>query len=109
MKSLEAKMLKEVDASGQISLGEKYAGKLFDVILHPDGRFELVPVRVVATASAQAPQIVQAPDGWVPPGGYNGCTKWALENREALEHYASQNEDGGTAAAQLQRFLDQNP
>lgn len=102
-------MLKEVGASGQISLGKKYAGKLFDVILHPDGRFELIPVRVVATARPEAPQIVQVPDGWVPPGGYDGCTQWALDNRDALEHYARQIEEAGTAAEQLQRFLAEHP
>ncbi|PWF49126.1 hypothetical protein C7C56_008350 [Massilia glaciei] len=102
-------MLKEVGASGRISPGKKYAGKLFDVILHPDDRIELIPVRVVAAACPLAPQIVQAPDGWVPPGGYDGCTKWALDNREALEHYAREIEDQGTAAEQLQRFLDGHP
>lgn len=102
-------MLKEVGASGQISLGKKFAGRRFDVIHHPDGRFELIPIRVVATAPAQAPQIVQAPDGWVPPGGYDGCTKWALENRDALEYYARQVEETGTAAEQLQRYLAEHP
>lgn len=102
-------MLKEVGASGQISLGKKFAGKLFDVILHPDGRFELIPMRVVASGSAPSPQIVPAPDGWVPPGGYDGCTKWALDNRAALELYARQNEEEGTAAEQLQRFLNEHP
>lgn len=102
-------MLKEVGASGQISLGKKFAGKLFDVILHADGRFELIPVRVVASAQPQAPQIVQAPGGWVPPGGYDGCTQWALDNRDALEHYARQIEEVGTAAEQLQRYLADNP
>jgi hypothetical protein len=102
-------MLKEVGASGQISLGKKYAGKLFDVIIHPGDRFELIPVRVVAAASPQGPEIVQAPDGWVPPGGYDGCTKWALDNRDALEHYARQIEEEGTAAEQLQRYLAEHP
>jgi hypothetical protein len=102
-------MLKEVGASGQISLGKKYAGRLFEVIVHPGDRFELIPVRVVATAAPQAPQIVQAPDGWVPPGGYDGCTKWALDNRDALEHHARQIEEEGTAAEQLRRFLDEHP
>lgn len=101
-------MLKEVGASGQISLGKKYAGKLFDVIVHPDDRFELIPVRVVATASPQAPAIVQAPDGWVPPGNYDGCTQWALDNREALEQYSRQVDQEGTAAEQLQRFLTEH-
>lgn len=102
-------MLKEVGASGQISLGKKYAGKLYDVIIHPDGRFELIPVRVVATAHPQRPEIVQAPDGWVPPGGYDGCTKWALDNRDALEYYAQQVDQEGTAAEQLQRYLAEHP
>jgi hypothetical protein len=102
-------MLKEVGASGQISLGKKYAGRLFEVILHPGDRFELIPVRAIATVPPQAPQIVQAPDGWVPPGGYDGCTKWALDNRDALELYARQIEEAGTAAEQLRRFLDEHP
>lgn len=102
-------MLKEVGASGQISLGKKYAGRLFDVIVHPGDRFELIPVRVVATTPPQTPQIVDAPDGWVPPGGYDGCTKWALDNRDALEHYARQIEEAGTAAEQLRRFLTEHP
>ena len=29
-------MLKEVGASGQISLGKKFAGRLFDVVIHED-------------------------------------------------------------------------
>ena len=42
-------MLKEVGASGQISLGKKYAGQLFDVVFAPDGRVELVPMKAVPT------------------------------------------------------------
>ena len=44
-------MLKEVGASGQISLGKKYAGQLFDVVFAPDGRVELVPMKAVPTVS----------------------------------------------------------
>ena len=40
-------MLKEVGASGQISLGKKYAGRLFEVVTHPDGRIELLPMKAV--------------------------------------------------------------
>ena len=101
-------MLKEVGSSGQISLGKKYAGQKFDVIAHPDGRFELIPVRVVALASPQSPATVQASDGWTPPG-YAACTQWAMDNRDALEHYARQVELHGTAAEQLERFLAENP
>lgn len=102
-------MLKQVGASGQISLGKKYAGKLFDVIIHPGDRFELIPVRVVATANPRGPEIVRAADGWVPPGGYDGCTKWALDNRDAIERHARQTEDEGTAAEQLRRYLAEHP
>ena len=40
-------MLKEVGASGQISLGKKYAGRLYEVVVHPDDRVELLPMKVV--------------------------------------------------------------
>lgn len=102
-------MLKEVGASGQISLGKKYAGRLFDVICHPGDRFELIPVRIVAATPPPTPQILKAPDGWLPPGGYDGCTQWALDNRVALEQYARQIEEEGTAAEELQRFLAEHP
>lgn len=102
-------MLKEVGASGQISLGKKHAGKLYDVIVHEDDRFELIPVRVVASSKPQPPRIVKAVDGWVPPGGYDGATQWALDNRAALELYAKQIEETGTAAEELQRYLADHP
>jgi hypothetical protein len=105
---MEQAMLKEVGSSGQISLGKKHAGKLYEVTAHEDGRFELIPVRVVPTATPPA-RLVEAPDGWVPPGGYDGCTQWALDNRAALEQHAAQIETAGTAAEQLQRYLDEHP
>ena len=40
-------MLKEVGASGQISLGKKYAGQLFAVEVQPDGAILMRPVKVV--------------------------------------------------------------
>ena len=99
-------MLKEVGASGLISLGKKYAGRTFDVIAHAGGRLELIPVRLEASASHGPSQIVQSSDGWLPPGGYDDCTRWTLDNREALEQYARRVEEEGTAAEQLQRFLN---
>ena len=76
-------MLKEVGASGQISLGKKYSGQLFDVVFYPDGRVEMVPMKVVPTVqssladsppSASPPRTVQqeaaayrAGDGWLTP------------------------------------------
>jgi hypothetical protein len=97
-------MLKEVGASGQISLGKKYAGQLFDVVFCPDGRVELVPMKVVPTvqapASAPLPSVdkrhsVQeeaAPyrvgDGWLTPQRL-AARKAALERSpEETEHLA---------------------
>ncbi len=40
-------VLKEVGASGQISLGKRYAGQLFEVQTAPDGTITLMPVKVV--------------------------------------------------------------
>jgi hypothetical protein len=78
-------MLKEVGASGQISLGKKYAGQLFDVVFYPDGRVELVPMKAVPTvgeptafqypaAAPAAPHRAQEEaatyrvgDGWLTP------------------------------------------
>jgi hypothetical protein len=60
-------------------------------------------------APATASQFVEVPDGWVPPGGYDRCSQWALDNRVALEYYAQQIGSAGTAAEQLQRFLASHP
>ena len=46
-------MLKEVGASGQISLGKKYAGQLFDMQIAADGAVTLTPVKVVPVAQPQ--------------------------------------------------------
>ncbi len=102
-------MLKEVGASGQISLGKKYAGQLFDVVFYPDGRVELVPMKAVPANRASEPRPVVVADGWLPPGGYEQCSQWALENRVALEAYAQRIAEDGTAAEQLQQYLAGHP
>ena len=48
-------MLKEVGASGQILLGKKYAGQLFDMQIGADLAVTLRPVRVVPVTNG-APQ-----------------------------------------------------
>ena len=66
-------MLKEVGASGQISLGKKYAGQLFEVQTAPDGTITLMPVKVVpAPLTAQEEPARYAAtstsgDGWLTP------------------------------------------
>ena len=106
-------MLKEVGASGQISLGKKYAGQLFDVVFYPDGRVELVPMKAVP-ATTLAPLSTGVPnhsaheeavpyrvgDGWLTPerlarrkAAYERTPEvaeaarmqWEAENKEAIE------------------------
>jgi hypothetical protein len=62
-------------------------------------------MKVVASTADVPPQVGTASDGWLPPGGYDGVSQWALDNRAALEAYAQGIENNGTAAEQLQNFL----
>ena len=105
-----SKMLKEAGASGQISLGKKFAGHLFEVVIHEDERFELFPMKVVPQGrpSATLLERANASGGWLPPGGYAQCSQWALDNREALTAYAQQIDAEVTAAEQLEKFLAQS-
>ncbi len=50
-------------------------------------------------------QISQAKKGWLPPGGYTQANAWALENRAALEDYATRIATYGTAADELEQYL----
>ena len=47
-------MLKEVGASGQISLGKKFAGQLFDMQIATSGAVTLTPMKVVPMATPTA-------------------------------------------------------
>ena len=102
-------MLKEVGTSGQISLGKKFAGHLFDVRAHPDGRFELVPMKVVPQRSMGLAIDATVDADWLPPGGYTQSNTWASDNRAALEAYAQRVAEQGTAAEQLHAYLAANP
>jgi Post-segregation antitoxin CcdA len=57
-------MLKEVGASGQISLGKKFAGQLFDVSFLETGEVQMKPVRVVSAMPTVGtkPAALQAED-----------------------------------------------
>lgn len=106
-------MLKEVGASGQISLGKKYAGQLFDVVFYPDGRVELVPMKAVPAVQdptdASAPAGVQEEagsyrvgDGWLTPERLAArkaaqerspeeierlAVQWEAENKDTIAAY----------------------
>ena len=90
-------MLKEVGASGQISLGKKYAGQLFDVVFASDGRVELVPMKAVPTLHtelstgvpaahrvAQEVTAYRVGDGWLTPER----TAQAKQQLESTEQWA---------------------
>ncbi len=101
-------MLKEVGASGQISLGKKYAGQLFDAVFHPDGRVELVPMKAVPAVEEPA-QLAQEEvaayrigEGWLTPERLARrkaaaertaeetarlAARWEAENKEAIEAF----------------------
>ena len=82
-------MLKEVGASGQISLGKKYAGQLFDLQTADDGSLKLTPVKVVPVVQeTQAEYRVAQPS-------QQTNREWAQAHAADIAQYnawASQNE-----------------
>ena len=88
-------MLKEVGASGQISLGKKYAGQLFDMQTAEDGSLRLTPVKVVpvnpVNPVVQEPQPVYR----VAPPVQQSIREWAEAHAAQIAQYnqwATQNE-----------------
>lgn len=73
-------MLKEVGASGQISLGKKFAGQLFDMQTAPNGTLILTPVKVVPMAQEQAPAYPASAPG-------AASAQWARENEAQIAQY----------------------
>ena len=75
-------MFKEVGASGQISLGKKYAGRMFDMSLAADGRITLVPVQVVPMVQeTQASYATAANQAWAQSHAHDiaAYNAWAAE------------------------------
>lgn len=62
-------MLKEVEANGQIALGERFAGRCYDLRFHADGRVELLPMPAAQESTAEATHL------------------WAQQNADAIEQY----------------------
>ena len=91
-------MLKEVGASGQISLGKKYAGQLFEVDVQFDGSILMRPVKVVpATVAVHESQPVYGqPQQQVTRQATRQTTReWAESHASEIEQYnawASQRE-----------------
>ena len=98
-------MLKEVGASGQISLGKKYAGQLFDMVFYPDGRVELVPMKVLPAVQAPAESTHSAANPGVQEqlAAYRVGDGWLTPDRlAALQSYAQPS----PGASQLQSNRD---
>ena len=88
-------MLKEVGTSGQISLGKKYAGQLFDLSVQADGSIVMKPVKVVpATPAVHESQATYGQPKQNKAAG-QASREWADANAASIDQYnawASQRE-----------------
>jgi hypothetical protein len=88
-------MLKEVGASGQISLGKKYAGRLFEMQVAEDGCVTLSPVQVVPLVQEELALYgvnVASAGRRLRPSGPRperdpvaAHAQWEADNRDAIE------------------------
>ena len=88
-------MLKEVGASGQISLGKKYAGRLFEMQVAEDGCVTLSPVQVVPLVQEELARYgddVATAGRRLRPSGPRterdlaaAHAQWEADNRDAIE------------------------
>lgn len=77
-------MLKEVGASGQISLGKKYAGQLFDLQTLADGRIVLQPMQVVPATPASVQEEPARYGAGMPPAA---ASAWARQHATEIDQY----------------------
>jgi hypothetical protein len=78
-------MLKEVGASGQISLGKKYAGQLFDLQVQADGCILMQPVKVVPVNPSV--QEERADYAATPGTTSSGARQWAQDHAQDIAQY----------------------
>lgn len=98
-------MLKEVGASGQISLGKKYAGQLFDVTIAQNGSMTLIPVKVVPATLAAREELASYTVKAAPPGMQSGDGYYTPE-RMARKAAAAARTPAETQALQEQWEAD---
>ena len=122
-------MLKEVGASGQISLGKKYAGQLFEVQTAPDGTITLMPVKVVPaplTAKEEPARYAATStsgDGWLTPERLArraaaaarspaemeaARNQWEEENKETIEAMNQRMANIGSMARRIHEWSSQH-
>ena len=90
-------MYKEVGASGQISLGKKYAGQMFDVQFLESGAVQMLPVRVVPVSlempSSPAKRSLARQDGQTRPALASSAEfqqqfgAWIIEMNQMVEQH----------------------
>lgn len=79
-------MLKEVGASGQISLGKKYAGQLFEVELLADGSIVMRPMKVVPAATYTAQDTLASYEPTPTPPGQS-AKEWVQNHAGDIDQY----------------------
>jgi thymidylate synthase len=82
-------MLKEVGASGQISLGKKYAGQLFDMQIAADGSVKLTPVQVVPmkTVAQEEPAVYKVDAADATHLNTKATQEWATTHVQDIAQY----------------------
>ena len=99
-------MLKEVGASGQISLGRKFAGQLFDVQFLETGVVQMLPVRVVPATSEpeqSAARKLSRPPQTVSPARQE---QWERENAQAIAAFNQRMDQMGSPAQRLHAWRE---
>jgi hypothetical protein len=102
-----AMLLKEVGASGQISLGKSFAGKLFNMQKLDSGELRLLPMRAVEDLNApdaEPPSPSKAPPFRRPAqlqALLSERDRWEQSNAEAIEAFNSRVAEIGSPAKRL--------
>ena len=97
-------MLKEVGTSGQISLGKKFAGQLFDVQFLDTGAVHMLPVRVVPNiAPTQADRRLARSSQRADRASRE---QWEQDNAQALAAFNQRMEDIGSPAQRLHAWRE---
>ena len=97
-------MHKEVGSSGQISLGKKFAGQLFDVQYLETGAVHMLPVRVIpdVTPINAERRFSRLPQ----PLGANTREQWEQDNAPAIAAFNLRMEQMGSPAQRLHAWRE---
>ncbi len=99
-------MLKEVGASGQISLGKRFAGQLFDVQFLETGAVQMMPVRVVPV-SLEMPNTAGKSKSTKHTIHASAQEKWQTGNAPAIEAFNQRVELLGSPAQRLHAWREE--